>query len=126
MQRGLQKMPYKTSLAVVFFSALVAVAMSGSLVVSAPLVWEQAANRSQLTVEQFATGQSAGGLGILLGALPGILVDRATPMLCAFLFAAEAFAGYFVLFFVANGLLVVSSWVVIGVLFFLVGQAALG
>ena len=38
----------------------------------------------------------------------------------------EAFSGYFVLFFVAHGILIVYSWVVIGVLFFLVGQACVG
>lgn len=67
MQRGLQKMSYGTSLAVVFFAALFAVAMSGCLATRAPLIWNAAANASSLTDMEFRAGQSGAGVGLLLG-----------------------------------------------------------
>lgn len=124
--RSLRKMPYRTSLLVVFFSTLFAVACSGSLLVYSPEIWQSAANATSMSEEDWSVGMSAAGVSLLFGVLPGTLVDKATPMLCAFLFAGEAFAGYLVLFFVAKGILLVTSWVVVGVLFFLIGQACVG
>jgi hypothetical protein len=162
VQRALRKMPYKTSLTVVFFTALFAIACSGAIAVYSPEIWDSAGcvvlffpdklnevghyskrdghfpKRVQVlelrsfcigfisSFHIFRAGMSGAGVGVMLGFVPGLLVDRATPMLAAFLFAGECFAGYFVLFFVAKGILVISSWVVIGVLFFLVGQACVG
>ncbi len=88
VQAGLRRMPYRTSLAVVFFSALVAVLCSGSVTVYAPEIWESAANKTALSDEQFRVGMSGAGVGLMLAFVPGLLVDRSTPMLCAFLFSA--------------------------------------
>jgi hypothetical protein len=126
VQRALQRISFGKALAVVFFAGLAAMLCAGSLMAFTPDVWDALANRTDAAAEDVRKGITGAGLGLMLGIVPGVLVDKTTPMLTNFLFAAEAFAGYFPLFWAAHGALQGLAWPVIGVLFFLVGQSTVG
>ena len=126
VQRALQRMSFGKALAVVFFAGLAAMLCAGSLMAFTPEVWDALANRTDAAADDVRKGLTGAGLGLMLGIVPGVLVDKTTPMLTNFLFAAEAFAGYFPLFWAAHGVLRGLAWPVIGVLFFLVGQSTVG
>ncbi len=126
VQRALQRMSFRTALAVVFFTGLAAMLCAGNIMTYTHDVWEAVAHGTGVSPNDMRKGIAGAGLGLMLGIVPGVLVDKTTPMLVCFICAAEAFAGFFSLFWAAHGSLLGLSWPAAGVLFFLVGQSTIG
>ena len=125
VQRSLRQLGYRSSLVLVFVTALTVAVCAGAVVAFTPDVWVAVAVGANVTTTEMQIALTGGGLGFFSGLLPGLIADKLTPMLAAFFFSGGACLGWFLLFWVSRGDLHVA-WPLLGLFFFIVGQSCIG